>query len=235
VQSADEEQAPLLLLGADSYGRDVFSRMLFGARVSLGLAIVAAFGALALGAILGGIAGYAGGGSDATVMAASDFVLVLPVMYVVLALRAVLPLVLSASQVFLLVATIFAVIGAPLVARGVRALVRRERMLDYAVAAESLGASRARVLFRHLLPAARGFLAVQATVLVPGFIVSEATLSYVGLGFPDLVPSWGTMLTEAATLASLSDFPWLLSPAVAMFAVVLGLNLLADRRGLPRA
>src|SRR6185295_7059689 len=93
-------------------------------------------------------------------------------------------------------------------------------------AAEALGASDLRLLVRHLLPATLGFLAVQITLLVPAFIVAEATLSYVGLGFPDQVASWGTMLHDASTnIRVFADFPWLLSPAAAMFLVVLGLNL----------
>ena len=137
-----------------------------------------------------------------------------------------LPLVLSAREVFLLLAAIFAVVGAPFIARGVRAIVRSERQLEYAVAAEALGATVSRLLFRHLLPAARSFVAVQIMLLVPAFIVAEATLSYVGLGFPDPIASWGTMLHDASTnIRVYTDFPWLLSPAAAMFLVVLGLNL----------
>ena len=124
--------------------------------------------------------------------------------------------------VFVLLAGIFAVVGAPFIARGVRAIVRSERRLDYASAAEALGASHARLLARHLLPAARGFIAVQITMLVPAFIVAEATLSYVGLGFPDPVASWGTMLHDASNMRAFADFPWLLSPAAAMFLVVSG-------------
>jgi len=157
---------------------------------------------------------------------------VLPATYVALALRAVLPLVLTPQQVFVLLAAIFAALGAPFIARGVRAIVRSERRLDYAVAAEALGAGGWRLLARHLLPATRGFIAVQITVLVPAFIVAEATLSYVGLGFPEPVASWGTMLHDAATnIRVFADFPWLLSPAAAMLLVVLGLNLvLQDAR-----
>jgi peptide/nickel transport system permease protein len=229
MQSSDESRAPLLLLGADSFGRDVFSRLLFGGRTSLGLALAAALGALLIGASAGALAGYAGGAADDVLMRASDFVLVLPAMYVALALRSVLPLVLEPHVVFALLAGIFAIVGAPFFARGVRAIVRSERRQDYAVAATSLGASDARVLARHLLPAARGFMVVQITMLVPAFIIAEATLSYVGLGFPDPTASWGTMLHDASNVRVFADFPWLLSPAAAMFLIVLALNLVMDR------
>jgi len=227
--ASSDPGSPFLLLGADGFGRDVFSRLLYGARVSLSLSLLAAAGALLLGALAGGIAGYAGGVLDDLLMRASDFVLVLPAMYVALALRSVLPLVLPPLQVFVLLAGIFAVVGAPFIARGVRAIVRTEKQLDYGVAALSLGASHARLLLRHLLPAARGFIVVEIAMLVPAFIVAEATLSYVGLGFPDPVASWGTMLHDASTVRAFADFPWLLSPAAAMFVVVLGLNLLMQR------
>lgn len=229
VRSSDDGRAPLLLLGADSFGRDVFSRLLYGARVSLGLAAASALGALLLGAAVGALAGYVGGTADDALMHVSDFVLVLPAIYVALALRAALPLVLAPWTVFLLLAGIFAIVGAPFFARGVRAIVRSERQLDYAAAASSLGAGHARVLVRHLLPAARGFMAVQLTMLVPAFIIAEATLSYVGLGFPDPMASWGTMLRDASNVRVFADFPWLLSPALAMFLVVFALNLVLER------
>lgn len=230
VRSSDEVQAPLLLLGADSFGRDVFSRLLYGARLSLALALVAALGATLIGSLLGGIAGYAGGAMDDLMMRISDFVLVLPAMYVALMLRSMMPLTLEARTVFALLAIIFAVIGSPFITRGVRAIVRTERALDYAAAASALGASHARILVRHLLPAARGFLFVEITMLVPAFIVAEATLSYVGLGFPDSIASWGTMLQDASSISAFADFPWLLSPAAAMFVIVWCLNLTLQGR-----
>lgn len=223
---------PLFLIGADSYGRDVFSRLVFGARLSLALALASAVGAVLIGALAGGIAGYSGGFVDDLLMRGSDFVIVLPAMYVALALRSALKLVLPPIDVFALLTAIFAVVGAPFIARGVRAIVRSEKRLEYSVAAMSLGAGHARMLLRHLLPAARGFIGVEITMMVPAFIVAEATLSYVGLGFPDPTASWGTMLHDASSIRAFADFPWLLSPAAAMFLLVLGLNLLMQHAGV---
>ena len=220
--------APLFLLGADSFGRDVFSRLLYAARMSLLLAFIATLGALLVGVVIGGIAGSAGGMVDEALSRFSDFVLVLPAIYVVLALRAVMPLVLPDRTVFLLMAGIFAAVGWPFVARGVRAIVVSERSSEYAQAARALGAGPVRMLARHLLPATRGYLLTQATLLVPSFILAEATMSYVGLGFSDRTPSWGSMLHDAANVAVLGDFPWVLAPAGAIFIVVLAVNMIVQ-------
>jgi peptide/nickel transport system permease protein len=137
--------------------------------------------------------------------------------------------------VFALMTAVFALVGWPFVARGVRSIVFSEKRREYAIAAQSLGAGRARLLGRHLLPACAGFISVQATVLVPAFIVAEATLSYVGLGFSDPIASWGTMLREASDVVTFSEFPWTLAPAVAIFIVVLAFNLIAQgEEGLGR-
>jgi peptide/nickel transport system permease protein len=119
----------------------------------------------------------------------------------------------------------------------VRAIVRAERSKEYAEAARAIGAGRARLLIGHLLPAARGLLAVQATLLLPAFVLAEATLSFVGLGFPERTPSWGVMLQEAAAGRLLADAPWLLAPGAAIFATVLAVNLMVGRRplGMPAA
>lgn len=234
VQQDDERLGPWLPLGGDGSGRDVFARLVYGARLSLAVALVAALGALLIGTLVGGIAGAAGGLVDEGLMRFSDFVLVLPAMYVVLSLRAALPLVLPAAQVFALVSGILALVGWPIVARGVRAIVAAERGRDYAQAARALGMGRGRLLVRHLLPAARGFLATQATLLVAAFILAEATLSYVGLGFPEPSVSWGVMLQEAANVSALTDAPWMLAPAAAIFLVVLGVNLTSTDQGSGR-
>ncbi len=225
-----ESETPVFLFGADDFGRDVLSRLLFGARTSIGLALVATFGAVLIGALAGAWAGYRGGWVDDAIMRVADFVLVLPVIYVVLVLRAVLPLVLSATTVFLLVTWIFILVGWPFVARGVRAIVAVERTREYVLAAKSLGAGHARIVTRHLIPACAGHLLVQATLLLPAFILAEATLSFIGLGFPDPIASWGTMLAGAGNYNAIARFPWTLTPAIAIFAIVLATNLIAGQR-----
>lgn len=231
VSGDPEAGAPLLLLGADGYGRDIFSRLLFGARATLAVSLVSALLATILGACIGGLAAYAGGWLDGVLSRVSEFVLVLPAIYVALILRAVLPLVLPPATVFVLLIGIFTLLGWPIVARGVRAIVLVEREREYAVAAHAAGASDGRVLLRHLLPASAGFLRTQASLLVPAFMLGEATLSYVGLGFPNTIPTWGTMLQDASNVALLGDAPWSLAPAGAIFVVVLGVNLLAQSHG----
>lgn len=232
VTADPDNNAPLLLLGADAYGRDVFSRLIYGSRVSLALAAVAAVVAVIVGGVIGAVAGYAGGRLDDLLSRVSELVLVLPAMYVALALRAVMPLVLPASSVFILLTMIFALFGWPIVARGVRATIASERQREYALAARAAGAGPVRVL-RHLLPAARGFLTVQGSLLIPAFILAEATMSYVGLGFPDTTPTWGTMLQDAANVTLIVEAPWMLAPAAAIFSVVLAVNLIVQGTGRP--
>ncbi len=222
--------APVFLLGADDFGRDVLSRLLYGARTSIGLALVATFGAVLIGALAGAWAGFRGGWMGEAVMRVADFVLVLPVIYVVLVLRAVLPLVLPASTVFVLVAAIFILVGWPFVAKGVRGIVAVERQREFVLAAQSLGAGPGRIVLHHLLPACAGHLVVQATMLLPAFILAEATLSFVGLGFPDSVASWGTMLASAGNYNAIARFPWTLAPALAIFVIVLATNAIASPR-----
>jgi peptide/nickel transport system permease protein len=223
------ESGPLLLLGADPLGRDVWSRVLHGARLSLGVAIAGAVGALLLGALVGGLAGAIGGRVDAVLMLCADFLLVLPGAYLVLVLRGLLSPVLSTGTIFLIMTGLFAGAGWPHAARGVRAIVASERSREYATAALAAGANSWR-LMRHLLPAAAGFLTVEIVLLVPALLVAETTVSYLNLGFPDAAASWGTMLQDAASETAMKEAPWMLAPAVAVFLVVLGLQLIGIAR-----
>ena len=219
---------PWLPAGADASGRDVLAWALYGARASLGIGAVAVGLAALAGLIVGGLAGSRGGWADAILMRGADVLAVLPAIYVVVALRAALPLVLAPAVATLVLVTILALVAAPWFARGVRAIVARERALAHAEAARALGASDWRVLTRHLLPAARPFVVTQATLLLPAVIVAEATLSFLGLGLPDGVPSWGTALQEAASVTSIAEFPWILLPAVGVFLTTWAANTLAD-------
>jgi peptide/nickel transport system permease protein len=231
VTADPDDGAPLLLLGADAFGRDLFSRLLHASRVTLALALFATVGATLFGALLGAVAGYTGGRVDGAVMRLSEFLLVLPAVYVVLALRAALPLVVEPSTTFLALGGIFTVFGWPFVAKGVRGIVASEREREYVQAARALGAGPARILVTHILPSVRGHVAAQATLLLPAFILAEATMSYIGFGFPDRTPTWGTLLQDAANVSMLSEAPWTLAPAVAIFVVVLGVNLVLQRSG----
>lgn len=219
---------PLLLLGADGLGRDVWSRLLHGARYSLGLSAAAVAGATMLGALIGLVAGWRGGWTDAALMGLSDLLVVLPALYVVLLFRAALPLVLSPAALFALMAGVLALAGWPTVARGVRSIVAAERGEAYVQAARGFGAGHWYMLRRHLVPAVLPFLATQAVLLLPAFVVAEATLSFIGLGFAEPTPSWGTLLRDSFNLRVLHDAPWLLSPAAAIALVTIAANLVRE-------
>jgi peptide/nickel transport system permease protein len=225
IASVDESRA-WFPLGTDPLGRDVFTRLVYGTRLSLGVALVASFGALLVGMLVGGTAGFVGGRTDSILMALADFLLVLPAIYVVLAFRAALPLVLTVPQVFWALALVLVVAAWPVTARGVRAIVAAERRKEYAEAAYALGAGPLRILLRHLLPATTGFLAIAMTMMVPAFVLTEATMSLAGLGFPVPAATWGTMLRDAWQGGAFSDAPWLLAPAGMIVLTVLSLHLL---------
>ena len=217
----------IFLLGTDALGRDVLARLMIGGRHSLGIALIATTGALLIGVIVGALSGYRPGIVDELTMRITEAVLVLPVLYVVLALRAALPLVMSPLQVVAGVSLVFAAVGWPVVARGVRAIVISEGARDYVEAARASGASRWRILWRHILPAVLPFAALQTALLLPAFVIAEASLSFAGFGFAEPTPSWGTMLQEAGDLRTLGDYPWLLAPAVSVAGLSWAMHTLA--------
>jgi len=229
-QSADADH-PLLPLGSDSLGRDQWTRLLYGGRLSLALAACGLVGALLLGSVVGLVAGGIGGRLDGALMRVADLFIAWPALYVVFVLRAALPLRLAFSTLFLLMATVLAVSGWPIVARAIRAVTISEATREYVLAARAAGASPMWVLRRHLWPAARPMLVTQGLLLLPAFILAEATLSFIGLGFVEPSPSWGTMLSEARTTSALQQAPWLLAPAFAIALTTLAVNLLSDRDG----
>jgi peptide/nickel transport system permease protein len=221
---------PVLLFGADALGRDILARVAGAARWSLGVAIIGALLAILIGALLGALAAGGGRLTDRLVVASSTGLAALPVVYIVLALRAAMPLVMTPGQVFAALVLLFGLVGWPLTARGVRGILLRERALDYAEAARAAGASRLRVMRVHLLPASSGFLLTQFLVLVPGFLISEVTLSFLGLGFPEPTPSWGTMLQDASNVRVMAEAPWMLAPAAAIALTSIALHLAAGPR-----
>ncbi|BCS35861.2 hypothetical protein TBR22_A50960 [Luteitalea sp. TBR-22] len=226
VRSADPAE-PLLPLGSDSLGRDQWTRLIFGARLSLGLTACGLVGAIAIGGLVGLVAGQRGGWLDTAAMRVADLCIAWPALYVVLVLRAALPLSLPFSTLFAMMALVLALAGWPIVARAVRAVTASERARESVLAAEAAGASRAWIARRHLLPAVVPVIVTQALLLGPAFILAEATLSFVGLGFAETQPSWGMMLREATQPFTLRHAPWLMAPAAAIALVSLAAHLLA--------
>ncbi|NPA32866.1 MAG: ABC transporter permease [Aquificae bacterium] len=223
-----EEPCRVYLLGADKLGRDVFSRLLYGGRYSLGVALVGVITTFFLGALVGGISGYFGGRVDTLLMRLVEVLMSIPAFYLLLSLRAVFPLELSSAQVFLMIVFILSFLGWAPLARVVRGMVLSLREREFVLAAKTYGASSLRIIFRHILPNTYFYLIVSATMAVPGFILGEASLSLLGLGIQEPQPSWGNMLSDVKNINVLSSFPWLVSPGVAIFLTVLGFNLLGD-------
>jgi peptide/nickel transport system permease protein len=214
-----DEPGAMFLLGTDEFGRDVFSRVLIGARISLLMAIAAVTLSLALGVLLGSLAGYLGGTVDAMVSGATELVLALPWLYLLLAARAAMPLSLTPTEAFVIIMVLLGAIGWARPARLVRAVVASARTNDYVTAARTAGASTAHVLRRHLLPQLPVVLVPLALQLVPQFVLGETTLSLFGLGVPEPAPSWGTLLASAQRPQVLVDAWWLLAPVAGLIGI----------------
>jgi peptide/nickel transport system permease protein len=217
------------LLGTDPAGRDELSRLLFGAQVSLTVGLVGILISFALGLLLGGVSGYLGGWVDGLIMRSSEVLLSIPGLYLIIALRSAFPASLPSWQIYVAIVAILALIGWAGLARVIRGMVLSIRSSDYVTAAEALGMSRMRIIVRHVLPNTLSFVIVAATVSVPGYILGEVFLSFLGVGVQEPDASWGNMLQQARSLAVLTDFPWLLyAPGVAIFLTVMAFNFLGD-------
>ena len=223
-----EAPGVVFLLGSDGYGRDVFSRLLYGAQVSLFTGILAAALSLSLGLAIGLAAGFFGGWPDAVLMRGGELVMALPWLYLLLAVRALLPLHISPVQAFLLLIAIIGGVGWVRPSRVVRGVVLAARDSGFVEAARGFGAGAPYLLRRHILPAALPAVWTQATVLIPQFILAEVALSFLGLGVGEPVPSWGNMLADARQYHALLNRPWLLAPGLAAVPVLLGFVTLAD-------
>jgi peptide/nickel transport system permease protein len=217
------------LLGTDSVGRDRFSRLLIASRFSLIVGPVGTLLASALGIFLGCIAGFGGRFVDGVLMRVADAMMALPALVLILAARAAFPLKLPLAHAGLLMISIFALVGWAEMARLTRGLVLALRRREFVLAAESLGLSKARILFRHILPNAMRPLLVQVTLMLPFFLLTETALSYFGAGPQAPEASWGNMLAEAGDSNLLARQPFtLLAPAFSIFIFVLGVRLLSD-------
>lgn len=217
------------LLGADGLGRDVLSRVLYGAQVSLTVGLVGILISFSIGLLLGGISGYFGGWVDEVIMRATELLLSIPGLYLIVALRAVFPAELSSRQVYLAIVVILAFIGWAALARVIRGMVLGIRRAEYVLAAEALGMSRMRIIVRHILPNTSSFVIVAATVAVPGYILGEVFLSFLGMGVQEPSASWGNMLAAARSYSVLTRHPWVLfAPAAAIFVTVMSFNVFGD-------
>jgi peptide/nickel transport system permease protein len=223
-----DRPAVLFFLGSDGYGRDVFSRLLYGARVSLLTGLIAAALSVGLGLLLGTTAGYFGGWLDQTLMRGGELMMALPWLYLLLAVRALLPLHISTLRAFFLLILIIGGVGWVRPARLIRAVVLSGRERDFVRAARGFGASHIYVIFRHILPFTTSVVVTQATVLIPQYILAEVSLSFLGLGVGEPVPSWGNMLAEGMQYHAMVSHPWLLVPGAATVVVLFAYLRLAE-------
>ena len=223
-----DDPARIYLLGADGFGRDQLSRILYGGRVSLFGGFLAAALSVLLGLGAGALSGFYGGRADDIVMRVADIFIVVPWFYLLLAIRAVLPLHIQPEAAFLLVVATIGVVGWARPARLVRGVVLSQRERNFVLAARGFGASNFYLLRRHILPSASGVALTQMALLVPQFILAEVILSFLGLGIGEPVPSWGNMLAYAQQYHILVSYWWMLLPGLAPVPVFLAYHGLAD-------
>jgi len=212
----------IYLLGSDAYGRDQLSRILYGGQISLLAGLLGAGLTLCLGVLIGATAGYYGGWRDTLLMRLAELFVALPWLYLLFALRAFLPLAVSPLQAFFLIILVIGAVGWARPARLVRGVVLSARERDFVRAARGFGASDSYLLRRHILPATSSVILTQAAILVPQFVLAEMTLSFLGLGVPEPVPTWGNLLASLQQYSVLVSYWWMYVPALVIVPFFLG-------------
>ena len=222
------ENGPIFLLGTDQLGRDYLSRLLYGSMISLSVGFIGIIITFVLGMLVGGIAGFYGGRIDDIIMRGCEIMMSVPDFYLLLALAAALPPTLNPVAVYFLIIVILSFVGWAGMARIIRGMVLSVREREYVEAGKSLGLSDYQLITRHILPSTFTYSIIAATASVPGYILAESALSFLGLGIRDPMASWGNMLAAAQNLTTLTTRHWILAPALAIFLTTLAFNLLGD-------
>lgn len=222
------EGGSAFLLGTDRLGRDVLSRMIYGTRISLTIGLIGIAVSFMLGITIGGIAGYYGGWIDHIVQRIIEVLQSLPAIPLWLALAAIMPVTWSPIVVYFGITIILGLIDWTGLARAVRSKLLSLREEEYVMAAELMGASPTRVIFRHLIPGFMSHLIASATITIPTMILGETALSFLGLGLRPPVTSWGVLLNEAQNINVVALYPWLILPVVPVILVILAFNFLGD-------
>ncbi len=223
-----EARAPFYVLGADRLGRDLLSRLIHGTRISLSIGLVGVVLSLFFGVLIGGFSGFYGGWFDSVVQRTIEFIRSLPTIPLWLGLAAAMPRDWGALQTYFAITIILSLVGWTELARVVRGRFLALRTEDFVVAAQLDGASDYRVIMRHMVPSFMSPIIAAATLAIPGMILAETALSFLGLGLQAPIVSWGTLLQEAQNIRTLASAPWLLLPGVVVVIVILAMNFLGD-------
>ena len=224
----DEARYVYFLAGADKFGCDIWSRIVQGSTISLSVGLVGVFLSFVLGVVIGGISGYCGGAVDTAIQRVIEIINSFPQLPMWLALAAAVPSDWGPLETYFAITVTLSLLSWTGLARVVRGKILSLREEDYAVAARLLGASHPRILFRHLLPAFASHIIVTLTLTVPGMILGETSLSFLGLGLRPPVVSWGVMLQDCMNVKAVIDYPWLLAPVLMLVFAVLCFNFLGD-------
>nr|ACX49745.1 binding-protein-dependent transport systems inner membrane component [uncultured marine bacterium 1n22] len=222
------EEGQIFLFGTDRLGRDLFSRVIYGTRISLTIGLVGVFLSFVLGLVIGGISGYFGGIVDEVIQRLIDLLVAIPQLPLWMALAAAVPRDWDSIQTYFAITVVLSIVGWAGLARTVRGRLLSLREEDFAIAARVSGVSEWRIITKHLLPLFASYIVVAITLAVPGMIIGETSLSFIGLGIQPPAVSWGTLLQDAQMIANVALHPWMLIPALFVIVTVLMFNFLGD-------